>query len=231
MKKMLFAAAIVTFAAGAAQAADLPSRKEAPVYAPPPPIFSWAGPYAGIHAGAAISDSQFAFNLRANDVAFLGGGTIGYNLQFGPHFVVGVEADAGYRSEYSGVSNGFVTSSRTSDGYLGTVRLRLGYAVGNAIAPRQFAGPGFIGFRSPGETQFLSGWTVGAGLEYGLTDNWSVKAEYLYVRLQDEFPFYNLNGGGIFPVGLQARSAAHVARAGVNYHFNWGVAGPVLAKY
>jgi outer membrane immunogenic protein len=53
MKKTLFAATAIALAlsAGAALAADLPSRKEAPVYIPPPPPPLWVGFYAGLNAG------------------------------------------------------------------------------------------------------------------------------------------------------------------------------------
>ena len=35
------------------------------------------------------------------------------------------------------------------------------------------------------ESQTHLGWTIGGGVEVGLTPNWSAKAEYLYVRLED----------------------------------------------
>ena len=38
-------------------------------------------------------------------------------------------------------------------------------------------------------TSTLTGWTAGAGVEYGFTSNWLLKAEYLYVG----FPSQNLN--------------------------------------
>ena len=44
--------------AGSAFAADLPSRKEAPVYVPPPPSFSWAGLYGGVNIGYGFGDGS-----------------------------------------------------------------------------------------------------------------------------------------------------------------------------
>ena len=54
------------------------------------------------------------------------------------------------------------------------------------------------------------GWTVGAGLEYAVTNNWTVKAEYLYMDLGKEY--YDSIGAD---VGLTSSTA----RLGVNYKF------------
>ena len=135
MKKFANATALaLTLAAASAVsafAADLPSRKAAPVYAPPPPM--WTGFYAGLNAGysfgtnrnsysqnwagnwvtpagvavlpgvAAISMDSYASNTQSG---FIGGGQIGYNYQYGSNVVLGIEADiqgAGIRgSSYGG---------------------------------------------------------------------------------------------------------------------------------
>ena len=118
----IVALALLSFAAGAASAADLPRR-----YAPPPvypvaPVFTWTGFYAGTTTGYAFSDNQtistFGNNngaggltntqlnvaqgrrpasIRADSDGFNGvGGGIGYDYQFGAGngLVVGIAADA-----------------------------------------------------------------------------------------------------------------------------------------
>lgn len=101
-------------AAGAARAADLPSRAApppAPVVAPLPP--TWTGFYAGAHLGALFADrdSQLGFlaldcgpcatgrtasasfdGFDENDTSILGGVQAGYNWQSGL-LVYGLEAD------------------------------------------------------------------------------------------------------------------------------------------
>lgn len=96
-------------------AADLPSRKTAPIIDPPPPM--WTGFYAGLNAGGTWSNNNSARITTwplANDEApiywatlnskvensstngFIGGGQIGYNWQvpFGNGvFVTGIEGD------------------------------------------------------------------------------------------------------------------------------------------
>jgi outer membrane immunogenic protein len=67
----------------------------------------------------------------------------------------------------------------------------------------------------------LVGWTVGAGWEYAMTNNWTVKAEYLFAK----FPSTNAqgliaNGTGLSnPLQGSADLAIQIARLGVNYKF------------
>jgi outer membrane immunogenic protein len=109
---LMGAAAAALAAAGAisAQAADLPTRKEAPapVFVPPP--FTWTGFYIGGNAGGiwgtggSASTTVFAngfpflttafpnANINNSNAGFIGGGQAGYNWQTGA-FVLGVETD------------------------------------------------------------------------------------------------------------------------------------------
>ena len=104
-------AALTAAGAVAAQAADLPTRKEAPapVFVPPP--FTWTGFYIGLNAGGIISsgnrtrrslpvpastvvrlNSYFPGGLGNGQSGFLGGGQAGYDWQTGA-FVLGVVTD------------------------------------------------------------------------------------------------------------------------------------------
>jgi outer membrane immunogenic protein len=169
LRRTLLASAGVIALTGAALAADIPSRAPPPVYVPPPPVFTWTGLYIGINAGGTWSNNNrvnttavpvFAAGTFASELAlssalattsvpvsnsgFIGGGQIGYNLQFANSFVAGIEADiqgvgSGSRTGTvfsSGVPVGFpaetinstVTASKRID-YLGTVRGRLGFTI------------------------------------------------------------------------------------------------------
>ena len=58
------------------------------------------------------------------------------------------------------------------------------------------------------------GWTAGAGVEFAVNNQWSLKAEYLYVDLG------NFNCGiacGSIPNEVSFTS--HIGRAGINYRF------------
>src|SRR3974390_547854 len=95
MKKFLLATvAIAAFGAAAADAADLGYRapyQKAPYAAP---LYNWTGFYVGAHVGGAFSsDSNFnglAIGNNSNG-RVLGGLQGGYDWQFNPNWVVGVE--------------------------------------------------------------------------------------------------------------------------------------------
>lgn len=115
MTKLPVAAGIaLALVAGSALAADLP-RYKAPPPPPPPPSFSWTGLYGGINVGYGFGNGDAAvgqqlFRNQTNNLAnfqfggpawslnndlngVTGGGQIGYNYQFSPWLVIGVEAD------------------------------------------------------------------------------------------------------------------------------------------
>jgi len=113
---------------------------------------------------------------------------------------------------------------------------RASVAIGqNVFFPVRGFSPGFsVGtFR-----QTLAGWTAGGGVEWLFYPNWSLKVEYLYYDLGGVTigmsPLVNSFLGGPSTVGApfgHTRFNGNIVRAGLNYHFNWGVPAPVVAKY
>jgi outer membrane immunogenic protein len=84
------------------------------------------------------------------------------------------------------------------------------------------------------------GFSVGAGGEWMFAPNWSAKVEYLYYRLGGRnnannsllANFFTGGGGLAFASALNTgRLDGHIVRAGLNYHFNFGAPGPVVARY
>ncbi len=216
MKKYLLAsvAALGLVAAGAASAADLPSRKgpiAAPVYMPP--AFSWTGFYVGGNAGYGWG------NVNANGFAnvgdldgFVGGGQIGYNYQMG-QFVLGLEADLQFADLSSGNNLGLLN---VKTDYFGTVRARAGVAF-DRFMPYITGGWAYgnvktsipaIGFSS--DRSHTGGFAVGAGLEYAVTNNIIAGVEYLYVDLGEK----NIAGAG-----TKVGTDFSVVRARLSYKF------------
>jgi outer membrane immunogenic protein len=190
-----------------AQAADLGG------YAPPPPpayidarpALMWTGLYVGLNAGYSFSrdftaeDSLFPYNgvalehLHSRTSGFTGGGQIGYNYQMG-HVVLGIEADFNYvdlkRTKTS--LSGAVTED-ISGNFIGTVRPRVGVAFGPALL---YATGGLAygsvdttitgntaNTLSASNTGMRVGWAAGAGAEYALNRNLSLRLEYLHTDL------------------------------------------------
>lgn len=253
LRRVLMATVAVASAVGAAQAADLPSRKGPPpaVYAAPP-MFTWTGFYIGLNAGAAIRNNQWGSNYyyatlgfpyvgtpgTSNGVGFTGGAQIGYNWQTGP-VVFGLEADLNYLSAQNASNSAyFYGATNSTGGLLGTARGRLGYAwdrwmiyatgglaYGNAYynAYYPFAGTAF--YYGNSSSGMKIGYSVGGGVEWAIANNWSIKAEYLFTDIRRD------NAGYLAPAYWNRATQNHVVRLGVNYHFNWGGGGPVVARY
>jgi outer membrane immunogenic protein len=209
MSKAILGATVLAAAIGvtaSAHAADLAYRPAPQPYTVNQPLnaYSWAGPYLGGTLG--YSWGTIANNpTRPSGIE--GGVEAGYNWQSG-QFVFGVEGDL----NASGASDTFAPW-KFSNPWFGTVRGRAGYAMNNIL----LYGTGGLAFGGvTGATFGLSenhsnvGWTVGAGAEVGLTQNWSAKVEYLYV---------DLNNSNFTITGLPNGYAFSTVRLGVNYRF------------
>lgn len=151
-----------------------------------------------------------------------GGGTIGYNWQAG-NIVYGLEVDAAGADIDASVSTLGVTARSKIDS-LGTVRGRFGFAVDKVL----FYGTGGYAWVNnevsvtalgvtASQSNFHSGWTVGAGVEAFIAPQWSIKGEYLYRSLDSE-NYFGVPSGTL---------ELHSAQFGVNYHFG----GPIVARY
>ena len=217
MKKFLFATAgVLVLSIGSASAADIARRPampaKAPVYVAPP--YNWTGPYVGINGGGGWGNSSFSAPLPSTNFDTSGGlvgGTLGYNWQAN-QIVFGLEGDIDW-SHFTGSGTCGGVSCSVRNDWLGTARGRLGYAF-DRFLPYVTGGAAFgniktakTGIGSADESRV--GWTLGGGVEYGLSGPWSIKAEYLYVDLG--------NGGSIG--GSTASFRTSIVRAGINYRF------------
>jgi outer membrane immunogenic protein len=198
-----------------------------------------------------------AASPRLKPDGFTGGAQAGYNWQAGSA-LFGVEADIEafhLRASTTGTfpfpstlpggpigppTTFFSPTSSLSTDWLFTGRGRIGwandhwllYATGGVAVTNLSVNQSivqlapFIFNASSSDTRV--GWTVGAGFEYALDRNWSVKGEYLYLD------FGNLNGVGVltppfagFTYNNSTHLTANLARVGFNYRFG----GPVVARY
>ncbi len=192
-----------------------------------PVAYNWTGWYIGINAGGsstsidhsvavpsigAFPSRLFAFDGR--DGSFTGGFQAGYNWQFAPNWLVGIEGDINYlRGERS---NNFrftvhgedvVGNVNTRLRWLSTVRGRLGYTWASTMVYAT-GGVAIGGVRSNVDAIRIdlpatvdatfagsysatrTGWAVGGGLEQALTNWVSLRIEYLHFDLGDFY--YNV---------------------------------------
>ena len=165
--------------------------------------------------------------------------------------MLGGETDISYtsQSQTSAVTLGGFAVTTTYHQELpafGTARGRIGYAMGPTLLYatgglaygdlKESASiiPGPLGLLLNGtqlagtRDQWRAGWTVGAGVEYMVSANWSIKGEYLYYDLgNSSLPVVTFAGAPNESGSLNHRNNGHIIRAGVNYQFG----GPVVAKY
>jgi outer membrane immunogenic protein len=263
--------------------ADMPLK--APVAAPVATMApSWTGFYVGVNGGYGWKDPTVTYspndpaavvNGTPSSVSFnttggLAGGQIGYNWQFEPTLLAGVEADFDWaRINGSASSNpiilasygpGTFTASETVKSF-GTLRGRLGFiptdsllvfgtgglaygAVNRSAAmPNSLVGigsntvggfgyscgtgTGLANCFNGASSQTMVGWTIGAGGEYRLTNNFILKAEYLHVNLGrtsiNTAATSTVNVPGDIPSSYNANFGTvsfNVVRFGLNYKFN-----------
>jgi outer membrane immunogenic protein len=183
--------------AGTAFAADM-STPSAPYTKAPvvSPVTNWSGFYIGAVGGYAAEATNGSQAMKGG----FGGGTLGYNWQFGT-FVIGVEGDGAFSDISSTATSPLVTATAKIDS-LATVRGRAGVAFDQVL----LYGTGGFAFN---DNHTQNGWTAGAGVEWMFMPRWSLKAEYLYRR------FDNLTFLGT-PIGSLAVNSEQV---GINYHF------------
>lgn len=231
-----------------ASAADLP--RKAPPAPPPPPPLTWTGCYIGVNVGAVRGrfelDGPFGGSAsRDGDWGFAGGGQFGCDYQFaGTGFVIG------FRNMFDGTTNdrdrtftvtgpaGLVSATGAADfhnRWFDALTGRIGYSwqwpwlvyfQGGAVWSRigidaTLTVPAGVFADSFSKTK--TGWTVGGGVEYRWTPNWSVFVEGNYYDLgdRDRFVVTPIAVGCAAGCAFNNHVTAFTALVGVNYRF-WG---------
>jgi outer membrane immunogenic protein len=244
------------------------AAEPAPTPPPPVPIFTWTGLYVGGQIGYAWGRDPVTWSGISNDdelaagmfsqtpQGVIGGGHVGYNLQYNQWLVFGVEGSVdGTTLSHTlavpvnnvfGDTPGIITATSKAN-VQGSLRGRIGIAFDRALIYGT-GGVAFTGFNTtivdttgfftgvPGTNATFSntraGWTAGGGIEYAVTDNWWVRAEYRYSNFghTTDFPF-----AGALPfadsfVSLRHHLTENQVQAGLSYRFDWTVPGPAVAS-
>jgi outer membrane immunogenic protein len=251
------AVALLGSVAAPALAADLPSRKEAPVYIAPAPVYSWTGFYVGAEFGGQFgkntgslvnnyTQNTYLTTGSYNTSGVIGGGLVGYNYQIN-QFVLGVEGDLTGSSNQGRYTNAIGSASvETQYGFGGGIRGRLGYAIDRTLiyatggwafenikqtynTDYNFATGGILSnWANNNQNTSRSGYTIGGGVEYAFAPNWSGRLEYRYSDYGKYVSLYN-NALWNAPLSVQQHPTDNVIEAALIYHF--AAPAPVVAKY
>jgi outer membrane immunogenic protein len=250
MKRLVWATALSIATIGSAWAADLPSAPPPPpprapaIYAPAP-VFSWTGFYLGGNLGfgwnqGSVSDSLngLSWGNPSSNGVFIGGGQLGANYQIGS-FVIGAEAAfdwaANNNNSFPSVVVPAVGSIRVSsnDRWITTLSARFGFAIDHLLlygkAGGAWLGAGNFAVTNVGTGASVAisnsnnntGWLLGAGVEYAITNNLTVKGEYDYVGVSNYS--YTSPPGAPFLAGDTFSSSGRSVQMltiGANYLFN-----------
>jgi outer membrane immunogenic protein len=228
---------LVAGLAGATPTMAADMRAPAPaVKAPPAVMTSWAGPYVGVHLGylAAGGETTFPGTDEFHFIdpkGFAGGVMAGTAMQWG-RLVAGVEGDLSYVAAKATLDTGFApnpaaTQLQTTINWNSHVRGRLGYGFDQALlfvaAGVAFAGVENKAFdNTAGVTSTWQstrvGWTVGAGVDYRIASQATIRLEYLYDNYGTETLAAQTFGFTTFPT-RDHKLDTHTLRAGVNWRF------------
>jgi len=205
--------ALLTVAPAGAFAADVAAVARYP--APPSPVavypvpvpylYNWTGFYIGGNLGGAwesttVTESFFGAQFNTSRSGFIGGVQAGYNWQIAPQWVFGIEGtfdgtDIQSNDTTLTVTDRILASTAKVD-WITTIAARLGWAANNWLFYGK-AGGGWVhdtitltdltmtGF-SISQSDTKGGWLFGAGIEYGITPNWTVRVEWDHLGLNSE---------------------------------------------
>jgi outer membrane immunogenic protein len=254
MKNFLAGFALAALvAAGPAIAAD----NLAPTYkaAPAARSFNWSGFYFGGTVGGGMASlpvtdmDGFVGTLNGQTLksaGWAGGVHAGYNWQFAPSFLFGLEGDFNWSNfkasdticgGFCDDGDHFVASSRLDN--FSSFRARFGLTSDRTLI-YVTAGPAYGHIKAslaelecstcnnPGSARFSAsdssnhwGVAVGAGVEYALTENWILRGEYMHLNFSAKNFLWANGTGQIDPGSTGSRASstatADIARVGVSY--------------
>jgi outer membrane immunogenic protein len=247
MRKALSAAGVLllTLGTNSLLAADLPSTKGLPAYAPAPPVLSWTGVYIGGQLGIQWGQTNWdrfdptnttfiASELPYRNNGVVGGAHIGYNYQVS-QFVFGLEGDVeGTNYSGNGDSNSNAWANTTRADIEASIRARAGI-VWDQILFYVTGGGAYANFQNTaqippgtfyaGDEYGRLGWTGGGGVEYAFDSNWSIRAEDRF----SEYGHHNLFTG---TENIHEGLWDNRIEAGFSYKFDmFTPPAPVVAKY
>lgn len=208
----------------------------------------------GTPAFLALGPTVIPKDLSMEEQAIVASLAYGFDTRLADHWVIGAEIDASYsnldqKKTFSGApianlaSAGLKTRASEKLDYMGTLRGRVGYMPNDntlfyltgGLAAGHFEAKAKADVAVNGSSTLAwsgkdvgtkVGWTVGAGVEYSVTENISLKGEALYYNLGDISVTAKGNPAVRGVAALNGVDYAYktdlkgiIARIGLNYRF------------
>jgi outer membrane immunogenic protein len=254
--KRIFIALAAALCATAAVAADLPSRKSAPAFVAPPPVYDWTGFYIGAQGGygwgaqtmplayyqngwlvapgegevpvPTFAPYDYSSGARAfvNASGAFAGGVIGYNQQIGSRFVVGVDGDFNVRIGGHGATATFVMPTAGVMPTIGTIGSTWNWA--STIDGR--AGflvlPNLMLYARGGLALVQTSGNIGVADLYTLSQGWGSTGKV--------FAGWNVGGGVEYKITPNLSAKIQYTHIDLGAHYvrvngvAWGAAAPAL---
>ncbi|MGR6465906.1 outer membrane protein [Rhizobium sp. PAMB 3182] len=218
--KLITVSSMIVMVATSVFAADVVSPdSQLPIAPDKVQPYNWSGGYLGVQGGYGWMNGTFKTTglvpLDGNFDGGLLGGFAGFNYQFGNNVVAGVEADFERNWNDKTLISGLGTVNGGTT-WQGSVRARVGYAFDRALI---YASGGWAASRADAEVVGLgsdkktfNGFTVGAGVDYAITDNIFARVDYRY----NDFGKKDFNFGGST---VEGELKQHTLKVGVGYKF------------
>jgi outer membrane immunogenic protein len=190
--------------------------------------YDWTGVYGGLHAGfvqANVTVDNRDLNYDHDFDGFIGGVLGGVNFQAG-NIVFGLDMDFGSAAADGGDGSASGVRFHQDLDWVAHVRGRLGVAVdrlliygAGGLAAANFDVQGNNRLQDGGTT---TGWSAGGGLEYALTDNVLIRAEFLH----DDYTNEKAAACDVTLVctGFDIGASDNIFRIGASWKFMGGMA-------
>jgi outer membrane immunogenic protein len=209
---------------------------------PPPPLddlrpatYDWSGAFIGVIGSVVSLDGHYdkipdvgpPVDPEMSGTGFAGGVLAGYNFQW-DSFLMGIEGDYQFGGQIADNREPAEMTEMSFNG-IATLRARAGFVVDNALIYAT-GGAAFIDSEFAGEvgpvgagtdssdTAWITGWTVGGGVEVAFSEGLHGRLEYLYIGAPDQSYRLEDNNGFGGDVDMHF-DGIHSIRAGLTYNF------------
>jgi len=210
----------------------------------PMPADSWSGFYVGLQAGGNWGDADVnvyypngnkVTDFSLNPDGWNGGLYGGYNWLLDNNILLGIEGDWSYvdADDSDEVNRQHIDKRiygyKVEQDWDASLRLRAGYVIDDTWMPYITGGAAWAKVKgeldvttgrsvshSESDSQTMTGWTIGAGVEMKIDENWHARIQYRYTDYGDDDFSHTING---VDYKSNVDYNTHMVQVGISYRF------------